>query len=74
MCFVQIQLLSNETALSINLFLARLEASPEELAECFSEGDDGSISVEALRHLMKILPSEEEVSKNHMSILPYRVI
>lgn len=47
--------------MDINIFLARLEASPEELAECFFQGDDASISVHAFRHLMKIIPTREEV-------------
>ena len=52
----------------MNLFLSRIEISIEELIENIEDGDEDRIGLANIRHLNKILPSEEEVGQRSRSL------
>ena len=58
----QIQLLRSETSFPLNLFLARLEMDPDTLICRLLDADNDAVGTEALRLLVKLLPSPGEVS------------
>jgi hypothetical protein len=57
----QMHILSLNEGLKLNLFLSRLETSPDGLADCLLEGDADDLSVASLRALNKMLPPPDTV-------------
>jgi len=58
---VQIELLSHETSLPLNLFLSKHNFVPEELATWLLQGNVDSVGADTLKLLITLLPSDDEV-------------
>lgn len=57
-------MLTGAQSVVLNVYLARMDMSPEELVGYLEEGDDIKIGLSGLRYLISVLPSHEEVSDN----------
>ena len=57
----QVELLTADQSLSLNLFLSRCEMSCDELVDCIEDADETKIGLSLIRHLQNILPSHQEV-------------
>ena len=57
----QVELLSGAQSVALNVYLSRMDMSPEELVGYLEDADDARVGLSGLRYLTSILPTHEEV-------------